>query len=48
MMLEHLGEGHAAGEVMSAIGSVTVRGIGTVAGKDRTEAITQAVLAALC
>ena len=48
MMLEHLGEGHAAGEVMSAIESVTVRGIGTVAGKDRTEAITQAVLAALC
>ena len=48
MMLEHLGEGQAAGEVMSAIESVTVRGIGTVAGKDRTEAITQAVLAALC
>jgi tartrate dehydrogenase/decarboxylase/D-malate dehydrogenase len=48
MMLEHLGEGHAAGEVMSAIASVTVRGIGTVAGKDRTEAITKAVLAALC
>ena len=47
MMLEHLGEGHAAGEVMSAIESVTARGIGTVAGKDRTEAITQAVLAAL-
>jgi tartrate dehydrogenase/decarboxylase / D-malate dehydrogenase len=47
MMLEHLGEGQAAGEVMSAIESVTVRGIGTVAGKDRTEAITQAVLAAL-
>ena len=47
MMLEHLGEGHAAGEVMSAIESVTARGTGTVAGKHRTEAITQAVLAAL-
>jgi tartrate dehydrogenase/decarboxylase/D-malate dehydrogenase len=47
MMLEHLGQGHAAGEVMSAIESVTARGTGTVAGKDRTEAITQAVLAAL-
>lgn len=47
MMLEHLGEGRAAGEVMSAIESVTARGIGTIAGKHRTEEITQAVLAAL-
>lgn len=47
MMLEHLGERNAAGEVMSAIESVTARGIGTIAGKDRTEAITQAVLAAI-
>lgn len=44
MMLDHLGEGHAAAEVMSAIESVTARGIGTIAGKDRTETITQAVL----
>ncbi|TIW35413.1 MAG: tartrate dehydrogenase, partial [Mesorhizobium sp.] len=34
-------------EVMSAIESVTAQGIGTIAGKDRTETITQAVLAAL-
>lgn len=47
MMLEHLGEGQAAAEMMSAIESVTARGIGTTAGKDRTETITQAVLAAL-
>jgi tartrate dehydrogenase/decarboxylase/D-malate dehydrogenase len=47
MMLEHLGERHAATDVMSAIESVTARGIGTIAGKDRTEIITQAVLAAL-
>ncbi len=47
MMLEHLGERHAAAEVISAVESVTARGIGTIAGKDRTETITQAVLAAL-
>jgi len=47
MMLEHLGEGHAASEVMSAIESVTGRGIGTVAGKDTTETITRALLASL-
>lgn len=47
MMLEHLGEGQAAAEMMSAIESVTARGIGTTAGKDRTETITQAILAAL-
>jgi tartrate dehydrogenase/decarboxylase/D-malate dehydrogenase len=47
MMLEHLGEGRAAGEVMSAIESVTARGIGAIAGKHRTEEITQAVLSAL-
>lgn len=47
MMLEHLGEGPAASEVMSAIESVTACGIGTTAGKDKTETITQAVLAAL-
>ncbi|TIT24098.1 MAG: tartrate dehydrogenase [Mesorhizobium sp.] len=47
MMLGHLGESQAAAEVMSAIESATARGIGTIAGKDRTETITQAVLAGL-
>lgn len=47
MMLEHLGERSAAAEVMSAIETATARGIGTIPGKDRTETITQAVLAAL-
>jgi tartrate dehydrogenase/decarboxylase/D-malate dehydrogenase len=47
MMLAHLGEGRAAAEVMSAIESATVRGIGIRDGKDTTEAITQAMLAAL-
>jgi tartrate dehydrogenase/decarboxylase/D-malate dehydrogenase len=32
---------------MSAIESATARGIGTIAGKDSTETVTQAVLAAL-
>ncbi|WP_343315859.1 tartrate dehydrogenase [Brucella sp. BE17] len=47
MMLEHLGEQQAAKDVMSAIEMVTSNGIGTVAGKDKTDAITQAVLSAL-
>ncbi|MCX2698094.1 MULTISPECIES: tartrate dehydrogenase [Ochrobactrum] len=47
MMLEHLGEHQAAKDVMTAIELATAQGIGTVAGKDKTEAITQAVLAAL-
>ncbi len=47
MMLDHLGEHEAAAAVMSAIEAVTARGIGTVPGQDRTETITQAVLAAL-
>ena len=47
MMLEHLGEHHAANEVMAAIEKATAQGIGTVAGKDKTDAITQAVLSAL-
>jgi Isocitrate/isopropylmalate dehydrogenase len=47
MMLDHLGEGAAGAKVMAAIEAVTARGIGTVPGKDRTEAITAAVLAAL-
>lgn len=47
MMLEHLGEQQAAKDVMSAIETATAQGVGTVAGKDKTDAITQAVLAAL-
>lgn len=47
MMLEHLGEHQAAKDVMAAIETATAQGIGTVAGKDKTDAITQAVLSAL-
>lgn len=47
MMLEHLGEYQAAKDVMTAIETATVQGVGTVAGKDKTDAITQAVLTAL-
>lgn len=47
MMLEHLGEHQAAKDVMAAIEEATAQGVGTVAGKDNTDAITQAVLSAL-
>jgi tartrate dehydrogenase/decarboxylase/D-malate dehydrogenase len=47
MMLEHLGETAAAGRVMQAVEATTARGIGTTPGKDSTEAITVAVVAAL-
>lgn len=47
MMLEHLGEREAAAAVMKAIETVTASGIGTVPGRDRTDAITAALLAAL-
>ncbi|MDC9813622.1 MULTISPECIES: tartrate dehydrogenase [Rhizobium] len=47
MMLEHLGETTAAAKVMAAIEATTARGIGSVPGKDRTDAITSAVLSAL-
>jgi tartrate dehydrogenase/decarboxylase / D-malate dehydrogenase len=47
MMLEHLGETAAAGRVMAALETVTAAGIGTVPGKDKTDTITAAVLAAL-
>jgi tartrate dehydrogenase/decarboxylase/D-malate dehydrogenase len=47
MMLDHLGEKDAASAVMTAIEAVTESGIGTVPGKDRTDAITSALLAAL-
>ena len=44
MMLDHLGEAAAAARVMAALGRVTARGIGTLPGRDRTEAITAAIL----
>lgn len=47
MMLDHLGERDAAAAIMAAIEQTTASGIGTVPGKDRTEAITAAILAAL-
>lgn len=47
MMLEHLGEKAAADDVMAALETTTGQGIGTLPGKDKTEVITQAVLAAL-
>lgn len=47
MMLEHLGEREAAKRVMTALETATARGIGTVPGKDKTDTITAAVIAAL-
>ncbi|MDO5620739.1 MAG: tartrate dehydrogenase [Paracoccus sp. (in: a-proteobacteria)] len=47
MMLEHLGESDAAARVHTAIAAATSAGIGTVPGKDKTEQITTAILAAL-
>ncbi|HEX9856711.1 MAG TPA: isocitrate/isopropylmalate family dehydrogenase, partial [Paracoccaceae bacterium] len=47
MMLDHLGEAEAATRIMAALEATTARGIGTAPGRDRTDAITQAVLAAL-
>jgi tartrate dehydrogenase/decarboxylase/D-malate dehydrogenase len=47
MMLEHLGEKDAAVRIMTALEKATGRGIGTVPGKDKTDAITAAILAAL-
>ncbi|MBW9091232.1 tartrate dehydrogenase [Rhizobium wenxiniae] len=47
MMLDHLGERQAAATVMKAIETTTASGIGTVPGKDRTDAITTALLAAI-
>lgn len=47
MMLDHLGEKAAASAVMAAIEAVTASGIGTHPGKDKTDAITAALLAAL-
>ncbi|MBW8298468.1 MAG: tartrate dehydrogenase [Hydrogenophaga sp.] len=47
MMLDHLGETDAAAAIMAALERATASGMGTIPGKDRTEAITTAVLAAL-
>lgn len=47
MMLDHLGEHQASNDVMAAIQAATLQGIGTIAGKDKTDAITQAVISAL-
>ena len=47
MMLDHLGQSRAAADIISAIEAATAKGIGTVPGKDKTNAITAAVLAAL-
>jgi tartrate dehydrogenase/decarboxylase/D-malate dehydrogenase len=47
MMLDHLGEKDAAAAVMTAIEATTTSGIGTVPGKDGTDAITAALLAAI-
>ena len=47
MMLDHLGEAAAAARILAAMEATTARGIGAVPGRDRTQAITDAVLAAL-
>ena len=47
MMLEHLGHTEAARLVMAALERTTAGGVGTIPGKDRTDAITKAVLAAI-
>lgn len=47
MMLDHLGEAEPAARILRAMEATTTRGIGTVPGRDRTDDITRAVLAAL-
>ncbi|RUW73593.1 isocitrate/isopropylmalate family dehydrogenase, partial [Mesorhizobium sp. M1E.F.Ca.ET.063.01.1.1] len=47
MMLEHLSETAAARRIMKAVEATTARGIGTTAGKDKTDTITAAIVAAL-
>jgi tartrate dehydrogenase/decarboxylase / D-malate dehydrogenase len=47
MMLDHLGEATAAARMMAALEATTARGIGVTPGEDRTDTITEAVLAAL-
>jgi tartrate dehydrogenase/decarboxylase/D-malate dehydrogenase len=46
-MLEHLNEAEAAARIMAAIEATTARGIGVTPGRDKTDTITRAVLAAL-
>ena len=46
-MLDHLGETAASARIMAAMEAVTAKGIGTRPGQDKTEDITNAVLAAL-
>jgi len=47
MMLDHLGEHDAAARIMAALEATTFDGIGTIQGKERTDAITAAVLSRL-
>lgn len=47
MMLGHLGETAAAARLMATLSAVTAKGIGTVPGRDSTDVITAAVIAAL-
>jgi len=47
MMLDHLGEADASARLMTALSTVTAQGIGTVPGKDSTDAITAAVINAI-
>jgi tartrate dehydrogenase/decarboxylase/D-malate dehydrogenase len=47
MMLDHLGEATAAARMMAALEATTARGVGVTPGEDRTDTITEAVLAAL-
>lgn len=47
MLLDHLGEADAARRIMAAVEAVTAQGIGTQPGRDQTDSITKAVLAAL-
>lgn len=47
MMLEHLGESSTSARIMAAVEKVTAAGIGTRPGKNTTDEITKAILAAL-
>nr|WP_245540301.1 tartrate dehydrogenase [Paracoccus zeaxanthinifaciens] len=44
MMLDHLGQSEPAARIMAAMEAATAQGIGTVPGRDTTDAITDAVL----
>lgn len=47
MMLEHLGDAEGAARIHTAIAATTRIGIGTIPGRDKTDAVTSAILAAL-